>query len=74
MEYLPISGLEWDLVAQCHKVFHPDEERSRDQLKKKFNKPTKTKREAGDSAMPANVARQGDSKAHCEEIIRCHWF
>lgn len=23
-EYLPISGMEWDLVAQPHMTFHPD--------------------------------------------------
>jgi hypothetical protein len=32
--YLPISGLEWDLVAQRHMAYHPDEERNSDQLKK----------------------------------------
>jgi hypothetical protein len=33
-EYLPISGLEWDLVAQNHMIFHPDQEWTDDQLKK----------------------------------------
>ncbi len=33
-EYLPISGLEWELAAQRHMAYHPDEERSGDQLKK----------------------------------------
>jgi hypothetical protein len=32
-EYLPISGLEWDLVVQRHAAFHPDEERNGDQMK-----------------------------------------
>ena len=29
-ENLPISGMEWDLVAQCHMAYDPDEERSGD--------------------------------------------
>ena len=40
-EYLPISGLEWDLVVHHHTAFHPDQERTGDQLKK-FNKLSKT--------------------------------
>ena len=54
-EYLPISGLEWDLVAQRHMAYHRDEERSGDQLKKKFNKLAKTKMGTGDPNMPAEV-------------------
>ncbi len=54
-EYLPISGLEWDLVAQRHMQFHPDQERSGDQLKKKFNKLAKTQMGTGDPNMPADV-------------------
>jgi hypothetical protein len=54
-EYLPISGLEWDLVAQRHMAYHPEEERSGDQLKKKFNKLAKTKMGTGDPNIPADV-------------------
>lgn len=54
-EYLPISGLEWELVAQRHMQFHPDNERSGDQLKKKFNKLAKTQMGTGDPTMPADV-------------------
>jgi len=36
-ECLPIFGLEWELMAQCHVIFHPDQECNDDQLKKKFN-------------------------------------
>jgi hypothetical protein len=54
-EYLPISGLEWELVAQRHMAFHPDQERTGDQLKKKFNKLAKTKMGTGDPNMPADV-------------------
>ena len=53
--YLPISGLEWELVAQRHMQFHPDNERSGDQLKKKFNKLSKTQMGTGDPTMPADV-------------------
>ncbi len=54
-EYLPISGLEWDLVAQRHMAYHPAEERSGDQLKKKFNKLAKMKMGTGDPVMPPDV-------------------
>jgi hypothetical protein len=36
-------------------AYHPDEERSGDQLKKKFNKLAKTKMGTGDPNMPADV-------------------
>jgi hypothetical protein len=55
-EYLPISGLEWDLVAQRHAAFHPDEERNGDQLKKKFNKLAKVKMGTGDPNVPPDVS------------------
>ncbi len=55
-EYLPIPRLEWDLVAQCHMAFHPDEEQSVDQLKKKFTKLAKTKMCTGDPTMPPDVS------------------
>ena len=42
-EYLPISGAEWDLVTKHHSTFHPECERTADQLKKKFNKMARTK-------------------------------
>jgi len=35
-EHLPISGAEWDLVAEHHSRFHPDLERTADQWKKKI--------------------------------------
>ena len=54
-EYLPISGLEWDLVAQCHMRFHPNLECTGDQLKKNFNKLAKTKMGTGDPSMPPDV-------------------
>lgn len=54
-DYLPISGLEWDPVAQCHMAFHPDKERSSDQLKKKFNKLSKVKMGTGDPNMPPDI-------------------
>jgi hypothetical protein len=53
--YHPISGQEWDLIAQRHMAFHTDEGRNRDQLKKKFNKLAKMKMGTGDPNMPANV-------------------
>jgi len=53
--YLPISGQEWDLVAQRHMAFHPDEGRNGDQLKKKFNKLAKMKMGTGDPDIPADV-------------------
>ena len=56
-EYLPISGQEWDLVAQRHMQFHPDQERTGDQLKKKFNKLAKTQMGTGDPTMPADVRK-----------------
>ena len=54
-EYLPVSGLEWGLVAQCHMRFHPDLEHTGDQLKKKLNKLTKTKMGTGDPTMLPDV-------------------
>ena len=59
-EYLPISGMEWDLVAQRHMAFHPDEERTGDQLKKKFNKLSKVKMGTGDPNMPPDVREAKD--------------
>ena len=54
-EYLPISGFEWELVAIRHTTFHPDQERMGDQLKKKFNKHSKTRMGTGDPTMPNDV-------------------
>ena len=54
-EYRPISVLEWDLVAHRHMRFHPNLERTGDQLKKKFNKLAKTKMGTGDPTMPPGV-------------------
>jgi len=51
-EYLPISGSEWDLVADRHSRFHPELERTADQLKKKFNKLARTKVPTGDPIIP----------------------
>ncbi len=65
-EYLPISGMEWDLVAQRHMAFHPDKERSGDQLKKKFNKLSKVKMGTGDPNMPPDVR---EAKDICRLII-----
>ena len=33
-DILPISGAEWDLVASRHATYHPELERTGDQLKK----------------------------------------
>jgi hypothetical protein len=56
-EYLPNPGLEWELVAQHHMTFHPDQERTGDQLKKKFNKLSKTRMGTGDPTMPTDVCK-----------------
>ena len=56
-EYLPISGLEWDLVAQRHMRFCSDLEHTGDQFKKKFNKLTKTKMGTGDLTMPLDLCK-----------------
>ena len=46
--------------------FHPDLERTGDQLKKKFNKLAKTKMGTGEPTMPADVR---EAKAICHLII-----
>jgi hypothetical protein len=46
--------------------FHPDQERSGDQLKKKFNKLTKTEMGTGDPTLPADVC---EAKVICGLII-----
>jgi len=56
-EYLPISGLEWELVAQHPMTFHPGQERTGDQLKKKFNRLSKTRMGTGDPTMPTDVCK-----------------
>jgi hypothetical protein len=45
--YLPISGAEWDLVAQQHSRFHLELEITGDQLKNKFDKLSSTKAPSG---------------------------
>ena len=54
-EYLPISGAEWDLVANRHSSFHPELERTAEQLKKKFNKLARTKVPTGEPTIPFTV-------------------
>jgi hypothetical protein len=54
-EYLPISGAEWDLVANRHSSFHPELERTAEQLKKKFNKLSQTKVPTGNPTIPFTV-------------------
>ena len=54
-ENLPISGAELDLVADCHAQFHPELERTGDQLKKKFNKLSKTKVPTGEPNIPFTI-------------------
>jgi len=54
-ELLPISGAEWDLVASRHSVFHPELERTGDQLKKKFNKLARTQIPTGNPNIPPAV-------------------
>lgn len=61
-EFLLISGLDWDLVAKHHMQFHPDQDRTGDQLKNKFNKLEKTQMGTGDPPMPADVRK---AKAIC---------
>ena len=51
-EYLPISGAGWDLVANRHSSFHPELERTAEQLKKKFNKLSQTKVPTGNPTIP----------------------
>ena len=65
-KYLPISGLEWDLVVQRHMAYHPAEERSGDQLKKKFNKLAKMNMGTGDPVMSPDVR---EAKEICRLII-----
>jgi hypothetical protein len=54
-EILPISGAEWDLVASQHSAFHPELERTGDQLKKKFNKLARTQIPTGNPNIPPAV-------------------
>ena len=52
---LPISGMEWDLVAICHSCFHPELDHTGDQLKKTFNRLAKTKIPTGDPNVPLHI-------------------
>jgi hypothetical protein len=54
-EHLPISGAEWDLVAEHHERFHLDLEGTADQLKKKINKLASTKAPMGQLNIPVTV-------------------
>jgi len=57
-EYLPISGLEWELVAQRHMTFHPDQERMGDQLKKKFNRRFRMEKQREEHHMQLQMQQQ----------------
>ena len=52
---MPISGAEWDLVEEHHSRFHPDLEKTTDQLKKTVNKLARTKAPMGQSNIPVTV-------------------
>ncbi len=61
-EILPISGAEWDLVASRHSAFHPELERTGDQLKKKFNKLARTQIPTGNPNIPPAVREAKEIK------------
>ena len=54
-EFLPISGQEWDLVANRHSAYHPELDRTADHLKKKFNELARRTIPTGDPNCPADV-------------------
>ncbi|KAL3799247.1 hypothetical protein HJC23_012972 [Cyclotella cryptica] len=56
-EYLPISGAEWDLVADRHSQFCPELERTGDQLKETFNKLSRMKVPTGEPNIPLAVEK-----------------
>ena len=53
-------------MAQCHMAFHPEEDWSGDQLKKKFMKLANAKMPTGDPIMPPDVNK---AKQICRLII-----
>ena len=65
-DVLPIFGVEWDMVADNHLSFSPELHCTGDQLKKKFNKLSKSVVPTGDPSCPSSVRR---AKAICQLII-----
>jgi hypothetical protein len=55
MDILPISGMEWDLVATCHSTYTPELNRSGDRLKKRIDKLSKTNIPTGNPNMPKEI-------------------
>jgi hypothetical protein len=61
-DILPISGAEWDLVAARHATYHPELDRTGDQLKKKFNKLARTMIPTGNPNIPPDVQEAKEIK------------
>ena len=57
-KHLPISGEKWDLVAERHSRFHPDLERTMDQLKKKINMLAMIKAPMGQLNIPFTIQEE----------------
>jgi hypothetical protein len=69
-EILPISGAEWDMVATRHATFHPDLDRTGDQLKKKFNKLARTMVPTGNPNIPPMIREAKEIQELIIERVR----
>ena len=54
---LPVSGMEWDRVEHEHELLFPDKKRSKDSLKRKFQKLYRHRMPTGDPNCPPDVRR-----------------
>jgi hypothetical protein len=54
---LPVSGMEWDRVELNHEQLFPDKKRSKDSLKRKFQKLYRHRLPTGDPNCPPDVRR-----------------